>query len=275
MKTYKYPILLLCLLFVGPISGSGQIAISPKEDVEASVKSVPCPQSERLDGVRRLFKAAGATDDEIQVEKFDKDRIANVVVRKKGTTDETVVIGAHYDRTNMGCGAVDNWTGVAIVSHIYKTLKPLVTNKSYVFVAFDREEEGLQGSRQMAKAMEKPTIDQTCAMVNFDSFGMAQPMALKNASSPKLIKLATDLGKESKFKFLAVDIEGASSDSASFRDRKIPSITLSGLGGKWDQILHTSDDKVSKVNMDSVYMGYRFGLVYLAELEAKPCHDHR
>jgi Zn-dependent M28 family amino/carboxypeptidase len=275
MKIFKFPILLFCLLLISPIAGASQVVFSPKEDVEASVKSVPCPHNERLEGVRRLFKAAGATDEEIQVEKFDKDKISNVVVRKKGTTDETIVIGAHYDRTNLGCGVVDNWTGVTIVSHIYKTLKPLVTNKSYVFVAFDREEEGLRGSQQMAKTMEKTAIDQTCAMVNFDSFGMAAPMALKNASSPKLLKLATDLADESKFKFVSVDIEGASSDSASFRDRKIPSITLSGLAGNWQQILHTSDDKLSKVNMDSVYMGYRFGLVFLAKLDATPCRDHR
>lgn len=275
MKNFTHLTILFCLLFVYPVVGWGQVAFSSKEEVEASVKSVPCPQNERLAGVRRLFKEAGATDEEIQIEKFDKDKISNLVVKKKGTTDETVVIGAHYDRTNLGCGVVDNWTGVAIVSHIYKTLKPLVTNKSYVFVAFDREEEGLKGSREMAKKMEKPVVDQTCAMVNFDSFGMAAPMALKNASSPKLIKLATDLANESKFKFIAVDIEGASTDSASFRERKIPSISISGLAGNWQEILHTSNDKTGKVNMDSVYMGYRYGLVYLAKLDALPCQNHR
>ena len=275
MKNFAHPTILFCFLLISPVIGSGQISFSPKEEVEASVKSVPCPQNERLEGVRRLFKDAGATDEEIQVEKFDKDKISNLVVKKKGTTDETIVIGAHYDRTNMGCGVVDNWTGVAIVSHIYKTLKPLITKKSYIFVAFDREEDGLRGSREMAKKMEKPVIDQTCAMVNFDSFGMAAPMALKNASSPKLLKLATDLANESKFKFVAVDIEGASTDSASFRERKIPSISLSGLAGNWQEILHTSNDKTSKVNMDSVYMGYRYGLVYLAKLDSMPCQEHR
>lgn len=275
MTTFKYPVFLLCLLFAVPFNAAGQIAFSTKEDIEAAVRSVPCPEGERLDAVRRLFKDAGAADEDIQTEKFDKDKVSNVVVRKKGAGEETIVIGAHYDRTNMGCGAVDNWTGVAIVSHIYKTVRPLDTKKSYVFVAFDREEDGMRGSRQMVKAMEKPAIDQTCAMVNFDSFGMAPPMALKNASSPKLVKLAAQLADESKFKLPAVEIEGASSDSASFRDRKIPSITLSGLGNNWEQILHTSDDKIGKVNMDSVYIGYRFGLAYLAELDAKPCQDHR
>jgi Iap family predicted aminopeptidase len=275
MNIFKYPIFIACLVLVGSLVGTGQIAYSSKEDLEEAVKKVPCPQNQRLEGVRQLFKDAGATNDEIQIEKFDKDKISNVVVRKKGTTDETIVIGAHYDRTGMGCGAMDNWTGVAVVAHIYKTLRPLVTKKSYVFVGFDREEEGLLGSRQMAKAMEKTAIDQTCAMVNFDSFGMAGPFALRNVSSTKLIGLAVDLAKRSNFDFVGVDIEGATADSASFRDRKIPSITLSGLGANWTQILHTPDDKVSKINMDSVYMGYRFGVVYLANLDAAGCRDYR
>lgn len=273
----KYCVLTLVALVVSPVAGAAQSAItlSSKEDVAASVASVPCPQNERLEGVRRLFREAGAADDEIQIEKFDKDKIANVVVRKKGATDETIVVGAHYDRTNMGCGAVDNWTGVTILAHIYKTLRPLNTKKSYVFVAFDREEEGLRGSREMIKAWDKTAVEQACSMVNFDSFGQAAPMALKNASTPKMLKLADDLAETSKFKFVAVEIPGASSDSASFKDKKIPAITLSGLGGNWQEILHTAFDKVDKVNMDSVYMGYRYGLAYLSMLDAAGCKDFR
>jgi putative aminopeptidase FrvX len=275
MKTFKCHIWSFIVVILFAITAFGQVVFSPKDEVEKSVKSVPCPQNERMEGVRRLFKEAGAKDEEIVIEKFEKDKTANVVVRKKGETDETVIIGAHYDRTNLGCGVLDNWTGVTIISHIYKTVRPLSTKKSYIFVAFDREEEGLRGSNQMAKAMERPAIDKTCAMVNFDTFGMAAPMGLRNASSPKLIKLAERLAEGAKFKFVAVDIEGATTDSASFRDRKIPSIAIGGVGANWTQILHTSDDKVSKVNMDSVYMGYRFGLAYLAEIDATPCQDYR
>ena len=93
-------------------------------------------------------------------------------------------------------------------------------------------------------------------------------MALRGISSPKLLQLARDIGKEGGLKFLDVEIPGASSDSASFIGKKISAITLSGLGGDWQQILHTSDDKVGKINMDSVYLGYRFGLAFIAKVDA-------
>lgn len=246
-----------------------------KEEVTESLNRVPCERAKRLDGVKSLFASLGAADSDIVVEKFDKDNIQNVVVRKKGTTDETIVIGAHYDRTETGCGVTDNWSGITILAHVYKSIKPLTTRKSYVFVAFDKEEDGLKGSNRMLKAMTSADIENICSMVNFDSFGQAYPMALKNASSPKMMKLAESLAKEGKVNFTSVEIPGASSDSASFKDKKIPAITLSGLGNNWKDILHSPSDKLDKVNMDSVYLGYRFGVLYISKLEAAGCAEFR
>ena len=258
-----------------PQAAAASDPFSPKSLVEESIKSVPCKISERRDGVKKLFLNAGAKEQDITFESFDKDKAANVMVRLAGKTSETIVIGAHYDRTNSGCGVTDNWTGVAIVAHIYRYLRDVETEKSYVFAAFDREEEGLRGSREMVKKMTDTERSNVCSMVNFDSFGQGYPMTLRNASSPKMVKFAEDFAKESKVKFTAAAIEGASSDSASFVEKKIPAITLSGLSSDWQKILHSPNDQVEKVNMDSVYLGYRFGLVFVAKLDPLPCGEFR
>jgi hypothetical protein len=112
-------------------------------------------------------------------------------------------------------------------------------------------------------------------MVNFDTFGQGYPLALRNASSSKMVKFTEDFAKELKVNFTSVAIEGASSDSASFVEKKIPAITLSGLTSNWQQILHTSNDKLEKVTMDSVYLGYRFGVVFVSKLDALPCGEFR
>lgn len=228
-----------------------------------------------MEGVKKLFISAGAKDDEIKIEKFDKDKTSNVVVRKAGKTTETIVVGAHYDRGEKGCGVTDNWTGISIIAHIYKSMRALDTEKSYVFVAFDREEVGLKGSTAMAKEIPSEERKNYCSMVNFDSFGQAYPMALTNASSGKMVKFAEKLTKESELKFTSVEIAGASTDSYSFREKDIPSIALGGIGADWQKILHTSDDQIEKVNMDSVYLGYRFGLVFIAKLDALGCQEFR
>jgi Zn-dependent M28 family amino/carboxypeptidase len=282
----KLILVLLTLVAFGSIT-SGQPAqstgatpaprdpFSSKALVEESIKNVPCKTPERKDGVKKLFVEAGARESDIAFETFDKDKSANVVVKKAGKSRETIVIGAHYDRTSTGCGVTDNWSGVSIIAHIYRTIREMHTEKSYVFAAFDREEEGLKGSREMVKAMAEADRANVCSMVNFDSFGQGYPMALRNASSSKMVKFAEDFAKESKINFTTVAIDGASSDSASFVEKKIPAITLSGLSSNWQNILHSSNDQVEKVNMDSVYMGYRFGLVFVSKLDGLPCGELR
>lgn len=266
----------ILVFFVGilPLLTQAQgLKLATKDEITAAVNAVPCKKEERIEGVKKLFREAGAGDADIIVEKFDKDKISNVVVRKKGDTDETVIVGAHYDRVESGCGAVDNWTGVVIMTHIYKAIAPLTTKKSYIFVAFDKEEAGLRGSSHMVKAMTPEQIAGTCSMLNFDSFGQAAPMSLRSVSSPKMLDLAKEIGDQGGLKFQDVEIPGASADSASFRDKKIAAITISGLAGNWQSILHTADDKPKNVNMDSVYLGYRFGLTFAAKIDAAGCKD--
>jgi Peptidase family M28 len=264
----------LALLGVNhPLLEAQGIKFAPKEDIEADVNAVPCKTEERLDGVKKLFLAAGARESDIRIEKFDKDKISNLVVLKKGTTDDSVIIGAHYDRVDVGCGVVDNWTGVVLLTQIYKAIAPLNTKKSYVFVAFDKEEAGLRGSSYMVKAMTPEQITKSCYMLNFDSFGQAAPMSLRSVSSPKLLNIAKNIGKEGKLNFVDVEIAGVSADSASFLEKKIAAITLSGISSNWQNILHTANDKIKSVNIYSVYLGYRFGLIFLSKLDSSGCKD--
>lgn len=249
--------------------------VSTQESVTESVKLVPCKSEERLEGVKNLFAKMGAKPEDITIEKFDKDKISNVVVTKKGKTDEKIIIGAHYDKTKEGCGAVDNWTGISIIAHLYSSLKQLETEKTYIFVAFDQEEPGLYGSEAMAKNIPKEDKQQYCSMVNFDSFGFSAPFVLSNTSSGKLADFTKKLAKENNFKMVEVVIEGADADSSSFKSRDIPSVTLSGLDNNWQKILHTNNDKIEKVNMSSVYFGYRFGLILLGNLDEKVCRESK
>lgn len=248
--------------------------VSTEDSVTESVKLVPCKEKERLEAVKKLFTQMGAKEDEVSVEEF-KGKISNVVVRKKGKTDETIVVGAHYDKTSDGCGAIDNWTGVVIVAHLFKTLSQIETQKSFVFVAFDQEEKGLLGSDAMAKAIPKENRQTYCSMINFDSFGLGAPMSLQNASNSKMLSFAEKLAEESKFKFVSVSIAGADADSSSFKSRDIPAITLSGLNGDWQKYLHSKNDQLEKINMSSVYFGYRFGLMFTSKIDALACQEFR
>lgn len=247
--------------------------ISTEAAITEDINSVNCNNKERLESVKQLYLKMGATEDQIRIEK--QGGAENLIVTKKGSKTGKIVVGAHYDKTSEGCGAIDNWTGIVITAHLFRTLNKYDTFKTYEFVAFGKEELGLIGSDGMADAIPKEERAGYCSMVNFDSFGFTYPQAMTNISSDTMIELAESTAKEIQMPFASAPIPGASSDSESFRKRKIPAITFHGMNGDWPKYLHSSRDTVKSVSMRAVYVSYRFGLNYIVKLEAAECDAFR
>jgi Zn-dependent M28 family amino/carboxypeptidase len=250
------------------------VKLATEAEIKEAVALAPCKDKDRLEAVKKLFVNAGAAESDISIEKIKS--VENLSVTKKGKSDsEIVVVGAHYDKVAEGCGAIDNWTGIVILANLYRSMKDLDTQKTYIFAAFGKEEVGLVGSEAMADKIPKEKRLDYCAMVNFDSFGFTYPQPLRNISDTSLIDLAKEVSGELKIPFGAAGIELASSDSESFRQKKIPAISFHGLDNRWQNYLHNSSDKVENVNAQSVYVGYRYGLVFLSKIESRPCAAFR
>jgi len=220
-----------------------------------------------------LFERLGATESDETVVKYKN--VENFVVRKPGASSETIIIGAHYDKVADGCGAVDNWTGIVTVAHLFSAVREVPLQKTVLFVAFGNEEKGLMGSRAMVGAIDKNQLAQYCAMINIDSLGLAAPQVSENHSSRKLTQLAGDLAKEMKMPFTHAPIPGAEADSSSFVAKRIPALTIHGLNNDWNSILHTRNDQISRVNPFSVYLGYRLVLALLIRIDSSACSAYR
>jgi len=255
------------------ITAAGQnttLKISTEDELKSDLSLGPCKSSERLAAVKSLFQRMGATDADIKIDEVKG--LKNVVLTKKGTGDEIVVIGAHYDKVDVGCGILDNWSGVVILAHLYRTLSSSPTRKTYIFAAFDEEETGLRGSFAMAKAIPKEDRAKYCSMVNLDSFGLGYPLILENASSPSMTKFAKELGNQLNVKVQTLSLpRTADADSSSFKNKDIPAITMSALNGTWPQYMHTARDKADIVNPASVRVGYQFSLQYVAKIDEGTC----
>jgi len=276
------PALLPCLIlicfssaFAQEAEGASKLRISTPEEIRSEFDSVPCKNGDRLKAVKALFEKMGAKAEEVTVEKARG--VENVVVRKAATGDsaEKIVIGAHYDKVSSGCGAIDNWTGVVALAHVYRAVKDLPLKKNIVFAAFAEEEKGLVGSSGMAGAIKKEQVAEYCAMINIDSLGIGVPQTLDNVSSRKLIDFTGALAKEMKITFAHTRVDGASSDSASFISKKVPAVTIHSLNDDWRKILHTGNDQSSKINHDSVYAGYRVALALLVRVAEASCQEFR
>jgi Zn-dependent M28 family amino/carboxypeptidase len=276
----KLPItifILLLMLFFAVSDASGQqqasISTSTPEQIKEDFAAVPCKDEERLNAVKALFEKMGAVSSSISIEKYKN--VENLVVRKPGASQEIVVIGAHYDKVAEGCGAVDNWSGIVAIAHLYRTLKDIPLKKTVMFVAFGKEEKGLIGSRAMAEAIDKLQLEQYCAMINIDSFGLANPQVLDNTSNKNLTSLTASLAKEMKIPFAHASVEGADADSSAFLKKKIPALTLHGLSNEFMSVIHTRNDTASKVNEVSVYLGYRLVLALVGSLNESSCSAYK
>jgi Zn-dependent M28 family amino/carboxypeptidase len=271
----------VCLLFFSSVAFAQvtdyppQSLITSREEMKAEFDSVPCKNGDRLTAVKALFEKMGAKPEEIVVEKVKG--VENVIIRKASANGsaEKIVIGAHYDKTPDGCGAIDNWTGVVAVAHVYRTVKDLPLKKNVIFAAFGQEEKGLVGSSGMAEAIKKEQVAEYCAMINIDSLGIGAPQTLDNISSEKLIDFTAALAEKINLPFARSRIDNASSDSASFIKKKIPAVTIHTLNGNWPKILHSSNDDPSRINHDSVYMGYRMALALLLRVDGADCQSFR
>ena len=250
-----------------------QAGFSTEEELKADVDAVPCKDGDRLSAVKSLFEKMGAAASDLSIENYK--RVQNVVLTKRGSSDERIVVGAHYDKTGRGCGAIDNWTGIVAIAHVYKTLKAVPLTKTLVFVAFGKEEEGLVGSHAMVDAISKEDLRLYCGMVNIDSLGLAIPQVADNMSSKKLEELAASLAKKMSMQYSHASVENAAADSNSFLARKIPAVTIHGLGSDWPSIIHNAADQRSKVNSTSVYLGYRLALAMVYSIDKAGCDAFR
>jgi Iap family predicted aminopeptidase len=250
----------------------GQSDPLSRDSIQADLADAPCQDQARLEAVKALFMKMGATEADISIVKYKK--VEDVVLQIPGQGAGKVVFGAHYDKVKSGCGAIDNWSGVVILTHLYGALRTTTPAKTLIFAAFGREELGLVGSRAMADSIPTKERADYCAMINFDSFGLGIPQVLENASSAKLERFVRTLAKEVHIQYASGPAPG-SSDSAPFRQKGIPAITLHGLSNEYAKALHSSEDVPERINLASVWLGFRLAFPLALKLDSCECAAFR
>ena len=145
----------------------------------------------RREAIVAQLKAVGV---EPRLETFGSGRNAgsNIVVTL-GSGARTLLLGAHYDRIEVGQGAVDNGAACAALIEIVAAIKALSLQQlTLQVVFFDREENGLQGSRAFFAA--KPRVDYA---LNVDVFAYGDSVfATRSHEDGLLVRWLRLAGKE-------------------------------------------------------------------------------
>ena len=95
------------------------------------------------------------------------DESNNIEVTKKGQSEKTIIVGAHYDSAGTH-GVVDNGSGVSVV--LENALRMRDTELPYTirYVFFGAEEIGMYGSRAYVENLSQKEKDNILFVINVD-----------------------------------------------------------------------------------------------------------
>src|SRR5215207_9806935 len=173
------------------------------------------------------FRAAGF---DVRMQEFSNDR-RNVVARY-GSADRHILIGAHYDGQPGFPSASDNAAGVAVLIELARDLKALNLPVSLVAVAFDDEEQGLNGSNFYVDNPIFP-LEQLNAAFIFDTRGRhlldlkKSTLFVLGAEYSNELGQAVDRRASPEMLVAGADLSGPRSDFAGFARVKIPFLFFS------------------------------------------------
>jgi hypothetical protein len=195
--------------------------------------------------------------------------------------DEWVLLSAHFDHLGKNGdklypGADDNATGVAMLLEVAErfALQKDKPKRTIMFVAFDQEETGLQGSTHFAAHPPRDVL-KLKAFITADMLGrsMANVMdeyvfALGSERSPRLRKLLEEVKPMDGLKVgrLGADLVGTRSDYGPFRDRSVPFLFFS-TGQHPDY--HKPSDTPDKID----YVKLRRISLYISDLVGRLAND--
>ena len=253
-------------VLLGFILGSAEardlrFSLVNRETIEARLREYAGSNSERLARLKRMFAGAGCGE-HLSEQPVKSSKVPNLICVLPGTSDRVLIVGAHFDRVSTSAGVADNWRGASLLPSLYEALKVEPRQHTY--------EKGLVGSHSYVRNMTKEQIATTDAMINLDTLGLAPTEVWIYRANKKLAGALNLVATGLRLPLHPVDFqEVGSTDSESFRIRKIPSITIHSLTQKSEdqQILHSSRDNLSAMNLDYYYDTYHLVAVYLVYLD--------
>ncbi|MEP6717153.1 MAG: M28 family peptidase [Terriglobia bacterium] len=247
----------------------------PASLLESRLRQAPLDNHARGEAIFSLFAAAGCEPAYLEARKMKHGKWSNIVCTLPGKADEgavpaEIVVGAHFDHVSIGAGIIDNWGGAAMLPALFESLKIQPRRHTFVFVAFAEEETGLNGSKDFAKSLSKEEHSSIRAMVNIDSVGAGTTAIWVSRADKDLTGAALGVGKALSIAVDGVNVgPGGESDSASFRDIKIPVIDFHSLHQDTIHIIHSRDDKMSALNMAAYEDTFRLISTFLGFIDQK------
>ncbi|MEM7195904.1 MAG: M20/M25/M40 family metallo-hydrolase [Pseudomonadota bacterium] len=205
--------------------------------------------------------------------------LKNVVGMIPGTSDETIVIGAHYDHLGVEAddvyfGADDNASGCAAVLAIAEALvsAQYAPKRNIVFAFFDGEEKGKLGSLHYLSIVDTPYMIKRyhppVLMLNFDMVGRMrdQRLFVLGVSTAPYWRDVLEANNSAKLNLSQSALSGFNSDHLAFLAYGSP--VLHFFTG-YHNDYHRPSDTVEQINFDGLRDVAELGLRIVTDVDRR------
>ncbi|HEU5401795.1 MAG TPA: M28 family peptidase [Terriglobales bacterium] len=218
--------------------------------------------------LKAMFAEAGCKPEELTEDPVKHASAPNILCVVRGKSDREIVVGAHFDYVYEGKGVVDNWSGASMLPSLLETVEKESRQHAYIFIGFTDEEQGLVGSHSYVQHLSKEQRQNISAMINLDTLGLGPTEVWVSHADRGLVKALSAVAQATKLPISGMNVDNVGeSDSESFRDRKIPSMTIHSVTQKTLPILHSSEDTITEINRDDYLQTYRLMAGYVVYLD--------
>jgi hypothetical protein len=156
-------------------------------------------------------------------------RERNVVAELRGESEETVVVGAHFDSVWRGPGVIDNASGVEGVRRIAERLVGRTHPRTIAFIAFASEEIGLIGSQHLVWEWKvRGRLKNVVGCVNLDCIAHGDKLELMVGPDElrgRAVETVQRLGLDTRYELNVIGPQNGT-DHFYFAQEKIPAVSI-------------------------------------------------
>ena len=225
---------------------------------------------ERYARLKALFEQTGCTDDLYHEQKVSGSKQPNLICQVPGNqgSPRRIVVGAHFDSIG-GDGIVDNWSGAVLLPSLAEFMRRTPRRHNFEFVAFAGEEQGLLGSKAYVNAIPKNERPQIAAAITMDSLGLTPTKFWPDGSTRELVIDAAVMAQALHLNFQGVNMGGATTDSESFQNAKIPVLSLHSVTRETFGLINNGSDVWKAVSWQDYYDTHKLISGLLVYLDSK------
>ena len=177
-------------------------------------------------------------------------------VRGRELPDEVVTIGGHLDSWDLGTGAIDDASGVAITTAAVAMIADLPTapRRSVRVIAYANEEQGLFGGRAYADARAAEGRIDAHQLSAESDFGGGRVYALRAGVAPAAWPVIERIGRVLAPLGIATEagVGGPGPDVGPIVAKGAPWAQLAQDGTDYFDYHHTANDTLDKVDPDAL-----------------------